>query len=103
MKIRSQWDTCPQKGQSGFPDSVVQSNMSPSISKMVKTRAVGGDLSPYEMDGVENDAPFDSEYVDFFDMCDEAERIASTAKPAEGNKAGKPSNFETPPDPGQEE
>lgn len=55
---------------SGFPPSTVQSGMSPDISRMVKTRAVGGTLDEYEMGGISENAPFDSEYLDYFDMQD---------------------------------
>lgn len=102
MKFKIQWVDCPQKGQDDFPDSVVQSNMSMSISQMVRTRSVGGDISAYEMDGIENDAPFDSEYVDFFDMADEAERLASSAKPAVRKPAEAPSQNDSL-DPGSQE
>ena len=65
MKFRTQYDTPLNVGQKGFPPSEVQPGMSPSISQMVRTRSVGGNLDEYEMDGIETDAPFDSEYIDY--------------------------------------
>lgn len=54
----------------GFPPTSVQSGMSPDIATMVRTRAVGGTLDEYEMGGISENAPFDSEYLDYFDMQD---------------------------------
>lgn len=70
VKFRTQWDDQVGCSQVGFPPSVVQPGMSPDIASMVKTRSVGGTLDEYEMDGIDTDAPFDSEYLDFFDMQD---------------------------------
>lgn len=93
-KFRTQLDPPLPEVTKIFPPSVVQSGMSPSISMMVKTRRVGGNLDEYEMDGIAEDAPFDSEYLDFFDMADaaqalEAERQASKQAPQDGGKPPK--------------
>lgn len=91
-KFRTQWsDPLPPK-ETVFPPSVVQPGMSPSISQMVRTRSVGGNIEEYEMDGIAEDAPFDSEYYDFFDMEDMAGEISQDAA-AERQAAEKsPSN-----------
>lgn len=82
MKFRTQFSPRLETPFVDWPDSIVQAGLSPSISQMVRTRSVGGQVDEYEMDGIESDAPFDSEYVDFFDIADaaadlEAEREAS--------------------------
>lgn len=87
-KFRTQWDDPLPYKDFDFPPSVVQSGMSPSISQMVRTRAVGGNVDAYEMDGIEEDAPFDSEYLDFFDLQDE---IQATSKAVERETAQKSS------------
>lgn len=69
-KFRTQWDERSYHMEVGFPASVVQTGMSPDVAQMVRTRSVGGNLDEYEMNGIPNDAPFDSEYLDFFDMQD---------------------------------
>lgn len=70
IKFRTQYDERLYNFEVGFPPSVVQPGMSPDVAQMVRTRSVGGNLDEYEMDGIPNDAPFDSEYLDFFDMQD---------------------------------
>lgn len=80
LKIRTQFCVRLPVPVKYFPESVVQPGMSPSISQMIKTRSVGGQIDELEMDGIESDAPFESEYVDFFDIQDEAERLASQKK-----------------------
>lgn len=70
IKFRTQWDESVGVPQVGFPSSIVQPGMSPDIAQMVKTRSVGGSLDEYEMNGIDSDAPFDSEYLDFFDIQD---------------------------------
>lgn len=82
MKFRTQFSPRLEVPSVDWPDSIVQAGLCPSISQMVRTRSVGGQVDEYEMDGIERDAPFDSEYVDFFDIADaaaelEAEREAS--------------------------
>lgn len=82
MKFRTQFSPRFGTPHQDWPDSIVQAGLCPSISQMVRTRSVGGQVDEYEMDGIETDAPFESEYVDFFDMADvaaefEAEREAS--------------------------
>lgn len=84
MKFRTQFSPRLATPRVDWPESVVQAGLCPSISQMVRTRSVGGQVDEFEMDGIESDAPFDSEYVDFFDMADmaaalEAERQASKA------------------------
>ena len=82
MKFRTQFSPRLEVRHVDWPDSIVQAGLCPSISQMVRTRSVGGQVDEFEMDGIATDAPFDSEYVDFFDMADaaaelEAEREAS--------------------------
>lgn len=77
MKLRTQFDDPLPVKVINFPESVVQPGMSPSVSQMMKTRSVGGQIDEFQMDGIESDAPFDSEYMDFFDIQDEAQRLAS--------------------------
>ena len=82
MKFRTQFSPRIETPIVDWPDSIVQAGLCPSISQMVRTRSVGGQVDEYEMDGIESDAPFESEYLDFFDMADaaadlEAEREAS--------------------------
>lgn len=84
-----------------FPPSIVQRGQSPSISQIVKTRRVGGnELDEYQMDGILENAEFDSEYLDYFDLQDmaqaEAERQASQPAPAD---AGEPPTNEPPTNP----
>ena len=97
-KFRTQWDDPLDYPAIDFPPSVVQPNMSPSISQMVKTRTVGGNIDEYEMDGIDTDAPFDSEYLDFFDMQDAAQDIAAAAEREAAEKSpgdqGKPPKSE---------
>ena len=108
MKFRTQFSPRIDTPYVDWPDSIVQAGLSPSISQMVRTRSVGGQVDEYEMDGIDSDAPFESEYVDFFDMADaaaelEAEREASKgsvqdkdappkseSKPAESSPADEP-------------
>lgn len=90
LKLRTQFDSRLPSQVIRFPEVDVQPHAFPSISQMVKTRAVGGNLGEYEMDGIESDAPFESEYLDFFDMQDEVERMTSQRidpKQAEPQKA----------------
>ena len=77
LNWRTQFDSRLPVQEIRFSAVDVQPNAFPSISQMVKTRAVGGNLGEYEMDGIESDAPFESEYLDFFDMQDEVERMTS--------------------------
>lgn len=100
-KFRTQLDPPLPVASKVFPPSVVQSGMSPSIAQMVRTRRVGGNLDEFEMDGVFEDAPFDSEYYDFFDMADqaqalEAERQASKQSPQDGGKPPKNESVSSP-------
>lgn len=104
-RFRTQLDPPLPEARTVFPPNVVQSGMSPSISQMVKTRRVGGNLDEYEMNGIPEDAPFDSEYYDFFDMADQAqalevERQTSKQAPQDGAKqapqdGGKPPKNES--------
>lgn len=97
MKVRSQWMQAEMPRQYDFPPSVVQSGMSPSISQMIKTRRVGGNVDAYEMDGEENNAPFESEYVEIFDILDESQALSNTAaqrKAAEKSHVAEPQNVD---------
>ena len=89
VKFRTQWDDPLPYPEIDFPESCVQPGMSPSISQMVKTKSVGGNVDVYEMDGIESDAPFDSEYLDYFDLQDAAMEIQEAAD-AERRAAEKP-------------
>lgn len=89
MDLRTQFDDRLPVEVVHFPDSVVQSGMSPSISQMVRTRSVGGQIDEFEMDGIETDAPLDSEYYDFFDLADMAQDLESSS-PVE-RQTGNPS------------
>ena len=84
MKIKSQWMDAEMPRQGGFPPSVVQSGMSPSISQMIKTRRVGGNVDAYEMDGEVSDAPFESEYIEIFDILDQSQEMSKTAPERKG-------------------
>lgn len=82
MKFRTQFSPRIETPHVDWPGTIVQPGLCPSISQMVRTRSVGGQIDEFEMDGIETDALFDSEYMDFFDMADmaaqlEAEREAS--------------------------
>lgn len=107
MLVRTQFDPRLAPRETFFPESVVQSGMSPSISEMVRTRRVGGNIDEFQMDGIAEDAPFDSEYVDFFDAMDmadqlseeevtssPAEREAGTSTPQNGGQPQNPQNQE---------
>ena len=80
MNIRCQFDDRLPIVETNFPPSVVQPGMSPSISQMVKTKKVGGNIDEFMMDGIEEDAPFESEYVDFFEAADLAQEFGSESK-----------------------
>ena len=100
MKFRTQWSVKLSERETVFPVSIVQSGMSPSISQMVKSRTVGGDTSSYEMDGISEDAPFDTEYPDRFEVQDflrDSEAAALQRWKAEeppANNAGEPPQTE---------
>lgn len=107
IKFRTQLDPPLKVKEIHFPMSEVQPGMSPSISQMVKTRRVGGNIDEYEMDGIAENAPFESEYMDFFDMADEAERLeaerqASKQAPQDGGKPPKNVTVNQPPAESQE-
>lgn len=96
MNFRIQYDPRFEIMKKSYPPSEVQPNMCPSISQMVKTRSVGGSLLEYEQDGIQSDAPFESEYLDFFDMDDmlrDQESAAAERKAAENDSP----NGEAPP------
>ena len=110
MKFRTQYDERVGKSEIGFPPSVVQSGMSPDVASMVRSRSVGGTLDEYVMDGIESDAPFDSEYLDFFDMQDMIQNGESSALERENAQDNSPgqeappieSNSDSSPDSGSE-
>lgn len=70
IQFRTQYDDRLDYFEINFPPSQVQPGMSPDVAQMVKTRSVGGNLDEYEMNGIPEDAPFESEYLDYFDMQD---------------------------------
>lgn len=95
MKFRTQFSPRIETPHVDWPGTIVQAGLCPSISQMVRTRSVGGQVDEFEMDGIESDAPFDSEYVDFFDMADmaaelEAEREASKQSAQDNGAPPKP-------------
>lgn len=107
INFRTQLDPPLKVKEIDFPASIVQPGMSPSISEMVRTLRVGGTLGEYEQNGIASDAPFDSEYLDFFDMADaaevlEAERQASKQAPQDGGKPPVKPGINQPPAESQE-